>query len=273
VARPQHTVEPGPGFRASRLIDARYQLINQLGQGGMGSVYRVLDRLTGRVVTLKRLKVDVPDDASRTASEGRMALAREFQVLASLRHPNIISVLDYGFDEDQQPYFTMDLEENASTILEAGEGQPLAVQIELLVQTLRALLYLHRHGVIHRDLKPENIVVVKDQVKVLDFGLSVRRDGASAGGTDWAGTWLYMAPEICAVSRRPSSAASTRSACSRTSSSSACIRPRARRSPSTGPSSTRRCRVPTTRSTRGCGLSSPGSSRSGRTSGTATPRR
>src|SRR5262245_24372537 len=90
----------------------------------------------------------------------------------------------------------MDLEENARTILEAARAEPLAVQIELLVQTLRALVYLHRHGIIHRDLKPANILVVKDQVKVLDFGFSIRRKGSGTEGTEPAGTLLYMAPEL-----------------------------------------------------------------------------
>src|SRR5207244_2890265 len=133
----------------------------------MGSVHRALDRVTGSVVTLKRLRVG-SEPTLGDSREDRLMLAREFRVLASLRHPNIVSVLAYGFDEEHQPYFTMDLEEGGHTITEAGGGKPLALQVELLVQTLRALGYLHRHGIIHRDLKPANILVVHDQVKVLD---------------------------------------------------------------------------------------------------------
>ena len=173
-------------------IGARYQLINELGRGGMAAVYRVVDRLTGRVVTLKRLRLHGQPDTG--SAERRAALAEEFRLLASLRHPHIISVLDYGFDDDREPYFTMDLQENARTIIEAGTDQPLAVQVDLLVQTLRALVYLHRCGIIHRDLKPENILVVNGQVKVLDFGLSFSR--AIGGGLGWAGTPSYMAPEV-----------------------------------------------------------------------------
>ena len=190
-------VRPKP-LHVQRLIGARYQLINDLGRGATGSVHRVLDRLTGRVVTLKRVRLrDTPDSRSDDPwrSNERLTLAREFRVLSSLHHPNIISVLDYGFDE-QHPYLTMDLEENARTILEAARAEPLAMQVELLVQTLRALVYLHRHGVIHRDLKPENVLVVGDQVKVLDFGLSIRRDGFRMEDSEPAGTILYMAPEL-----------------------------------------------------------------------------
>ena len=108
-----------------------------------------------------------------------MVLAKEFSVLASLRHPNIISVLDYGFDNFGQPFFTMELLENAQPLLAAGRDRAQQAQVDLLVQILRALAYLHRRGVIHRDLKPDNVLVIDGQVKVLDFGLAFSRDVTS----------------------------------------------------------------------------------------------
>jgi tetratricopeptide (TPR) repeat protein len=183
--------DPAPGAR--RPLGGRYRVLNEIGRGGMGRVYRVLDHRTGRVVTLKRVLMPL-DLGDKDTREARLSLAAEFRLLASLRHPNIISVLDYGFDEYGEPYYTMDLAENARTIVEAGAPAPLAVQGDLLVQTLRALVYLHRHGIIHRDLKPPNILVVGDQVKLLDFGLALRRGTGEPG--EFAGTPLYMAPEI-----------------------------------------------------------------------------
>src|SRR5262249_54517974 len=126
----------------------------------------------------------------------RLLLAQEFGLLSSLRHPNIVSVLDYGFDDDRMPYFTMDLEEGGVPLTAAGAGQPLNVQVELLVQTLRAIAYLHRHGIIHRDLKPDNIIVVGSQVKVLDFGLSTSRQAVARNEAGWGGTVYYRAREI-----------------------------------------------------------------------------
>src|SRR5262245_54281407 len=129
------------------LIGGRYQLLNQLGQGGMGSAHRALDRLSGRVVILKRLNVTetVTMIERLSRAENRLALADEFRTLASLRHPNIVSVLDYGFDEARRPFFCMDLLENAQTIVDAGRDSPLFVRADLLVQLLRAMAYLHRH--------------------------------------------------------------------------------------------------------------------------------
>ena len=106
----------------------------------------------------------------------RLALTKEFRLLSSLRHPHIIKVLDYGFDDNLTPYYTMELLENPQTILEAGEGLNFGGKWRLIMQLLQALQYLHRRGVLHRDLKPDNVLVVEGQVKVLDFGLAGARE-------------------------------------------------------------------------------------------------
>ncbi len=194
----------------------RYRLAELLGSGGMGQVYRAVDRLTGEVVALKRLPPSLLGQSN--ALELRVALAHEFQALAGLRHPNIITVRDYGFSEsptptesstrfplssappiptmvvdaNTQPYFTMDLLYNPRTVVTAGQFLTITEQIQLLVPVLHALTYLHRRGTIHRDLKPGNILVSGRAVKVLDFGLA-----ALAGQRPpSAGTLRYMAPEL-----------------------------------------------------------------------------
>jgi tetratricopeptide (TPR) repeat protein len=184
----------------STLIGGRYRLLNQLGAGGMGAVYQALDLLTGQAVALKMVLAPTQQLQFASRSDGfdlHLALAQEFQALASLRHPYIIGVRDYGFTPDRQPYFSMDLLENARTIMEAGAGQPPTAQVNLLVQMLQALAYLHRRGIVHRDLKPSNVLVIKDEaaaatVKVVDFGLAmaVEHDGSTSG------TLAYMAPEV-----------------------------------------------------------------------------
>lgn len=197
TAQPMNTETP------VRTPGRRYTLYDPLGKGGMGVVYRATDRLTGREVALKRVLTDIDVlglNNSIALTDFRMALAREFKLSSSLRHPNIIQVLDYGFDSDQQPYFTMELLQNPQTILEASYNRPLTGKIDLLIQTLYALAYLHRRGIIHRDIKPANILVANNVVKVLDFGLSVMHGRQNQSQDDvvdtTAGTLAYMAPEI-----------------------------------------------------------------------------
>jgi serine/threonine protein kinase/tetratricopeptide (TPR) repeat protein len=182
---------------AQRLIGHRYRLGDLIGEGGMGAVYRAEDRLTGQTVALKRVSASGLAFSELVSFDDsvdiRRMLAREFQTLAALRHPNIISVLDYGFDSERQPYFTMDLLTEARTLLEAGANRPLQEQIGLLNQALQALTFLHRRGIIHRDLKPSNILVRDRQVKVLDFGLAAPNHEHSAA---ISGTLAYIPPEI-----------------------------------------------------------------------------
>jgi eukaryotic-like serine/threonine-protein kinase len=194
------------------LIDNRYQLLSPLGSGGMGAVYRAYDRLTGQILALKQVTIEGNslEFASQPTVSGtldyRLSLAQEFKTLATLRHPHIISVLDYGFTTPQdgserQPFFTMDLLQNVRTILRAGRHFPLQKQIDFLIQTLHALAYLHRRGIIHRDLKPDNVLVVEDEhVKVLDFGLAIGHDQIDErvrrGSSQIAGTLAYLAPEV-----------------------------------------------------------------------------
>ena len=186
-----------------QFINNRYRLMALIGKGGMGEIYRAYDRLTGSNVALKRVTVDT--GRLQYATQGntddyRLNLAQEFRTLANVRHPNIISVLDYGFDAQRQPFFTMELLENAQTLLAYGIDKPLKQQLHLLEQTLLALIYLHRRGIIHRDLKPDNVLVVEGQVKLLDFGLAVARDAQTTEETSTesdalAGTLAYISPE------------------------------------------------------------------------------
>src|SRR5215207_910562 len=100
------------------IIGNRYQLLEELGRGGMGVVYRAQDRLTGDIIAIKRVNAPLIhfELAENDSTDFRLGLAQEFRVLATIRHPNIISVIDYGFDQEQQPYYTMELLTNAKSI-------------------------------------------------------------------------------------------------------------------------------------------------------------
>ncbi len=193
-------MKPLPGID---FMEKRYILREQIGEGGMGTVFRATDRLVGQDVALKRVTARQEQLSFQSQSQSinlTVALANEFQTLASFRHPNIVSVLDYGFDTSQQPFFTMDLLDNPQTIIEKAKDLTLSNRFELLMQLMQALNYLHRRGVLHRDLKPGNVLVVDDKVKVLDFGLAISHDYSvnkeNLESEEIVGTLDYIAPEV-----------------------------------------------------------------------------
>src|SRR5688500_18442983 len=182
----------------TNILGNRYQIDDVLGQGGMGIVYRATDRLTGQSIALKRVLSKAQDLVFSSRSEGiniKLALAKEFRMLSSLRHPNIISVLDYSFDQERQPFFTMELVENPRTILDEGKDTPIGDQLNHVSQILQTIAYLHRRNIIHSDVKPSNVLVQAGQARVLDFGLSVTAD-SNKEGSGTTGTLAYLAPEV-----------------------------------------------------------------------------
>lgn len=185
-------------MRTLEIINNRYILQEKLGQGAMGTVYQAIDRLTKETIVLKRVNTSNEQEGSTqamTTGDLRLAMAEEFRHLSALHHVNIVTVMDYGFDEEKNPYFTMLYLAEAQDIVTAAREKPRQIRLSYLIQVLQALSYVHRHGIIHRDLKPSNILVHNGQVKVLDFGLAVNAEMAQGR----AGSLYYMAPEIISI--------------------------------------------------------------------------
>lgn len=170
------------------LLQSRYRLDAELGQGGMGIVYRAHDTLLDRAVAVKLLT-----DAGLGA-EGRARLLREARAAARLNHPNIVGVYDAG-EAENQPFIVMELVEGES--LYAQWPIPLENVVGLAEQICAALDHAHTHGIVHRDLKLENILLTPDGViKLTDFGLA--RSVASRLTSEglMLGTVFYLAPEL-----------------------------------------------------------------------------
>ena len=171
-------------------IANRYKIIEELGKGGMGVVYRVVDPLNPtRQIALKsiRRKLVQPELIDRFKAE--------FRVLTSLQHPNVAAAYDFESLPGSEVYFfTMEFVEGRNILL-ATEGASWQQIVNLLIQVCRALSYVHSRKLIHYDIKPGNVLVGDEgQVKVLDFGLAAVK---SIGPGEWrGGTPGYMASEL-----------------------------------------------------------------------------
>ncbi len=169
--------------------EERYAILNELGRGGMGVVYRAVDARLERDVAIKVLRTTSPEEAARLEQEAKAA--------ATLSHPGIVTVFD--FEAGFGGYFI---------VMECVRGEPLdrllrtdPARIQrtlgpLLFRLADAVAYAHTHNVIHRDLKPGNVLLTDDgKVKVLDFGIAARLGSGEGTQAGVCGTPFYMAPE------------------------------------------------------------------------------
>jgi serine/threonine protein kinase/Tol biopolymer transport system component len=180
-----------------------YEIVEPLGAGGMGEVYRARDTRLGRDVAIKVLPAHVADQP-----EARQRFEREARLVSSLNHPNICVLHDIG-QQDGIDFLVMEYLEGETLAARLRKGPlPLAQALEYGVQITMALAEAHKRGVFHRDLKPGNIMLTKTGAKLLDFGLAKLARAEVAPGAEQAtmsealtgqgtilGTLPYMAPE------------------------------------------------------------------------------
>ncbi|MES1173773.1 MAG: protein kinase [Myxococcales bacterium] len=187
------------------LIGGRYRLEHHLGEGGMGTVWSAVHTVTHRVVAMKFLK-----DSVRERADLRQRFLREAATASSLKHPNVVEILDVFDFEDASPVMVMEHLRGETLGSKLARDQRLSMEetAALLLPVVSAVGTAHAQGIVHRDLKPDNLFLADQpagvKVKVLDFGIAkltaeyYRNRGMSALLTDagaMLGTPYYMAPE------------------------------------------------------------------------------
>jgi serine/threonine protein kinase/tetratricopeptide (TPR) repeat protein len=171
---------------------SHYRIVEKLGEGGMGEVYRAHDERLDRPVAVKVLR-QLGEDEDR-----RERFRREARAAARTNHPHVCQIYEVGEDEGR-PFLVMELLEGQSLDARLIQGPlPPGEALEVMSQTLSALGELHARGIVHRDLKPSNLFLTAHGVKLLDFGLARHLDaqqGALTVSGLLVGTPFYMAPE------------------------------------------------------------------------------
>ncbi|MGE5452970.1 MAG: serine/threonine-protein kinase [Acidobacteriota bacterium] len=174
----------------------KYAIEGVVGSGAMGMVYRAVDPVIQRPVALKtihRSLLDADDAAVSIAARFR----NEAQAAGRLSHPGIVSIYEYG-EEEQTAFIAMEYVEgqDLSKVLAATPALSEPVLLQVMDQLLAALDYAHQQGVWHRDIKPANLIVTRSgQLKITDFGIARIRDASLTQVTSTIGTHGYMAPE------------------------------------------------------------------------------
>jgi serine/threonine protein kinase len=186
-------------FSPGQVLDDRYEIVALLAEGGMGAVYRARRTLLGDEVAIKIVRGD------HTGPGPRDRFFRESRASARLRHPNIVSILDFNVDDENHPFLVMELLNGLSVRDEIiSRGRLDLAEVQQIVPPLcAALQFAHDLGIVHRDLKPANIVfhdfAAGERVyKLVDFGLANLRDTDETrltGPHEFLGTIAYASPE------------------------------------------------------------------------------
>jgi len=184
-------------FSAGLVLDGRYRLERPLGQGGMGMVWVGHQLALGREVAIKSIRPGRPQDDAR--------LEREARLLATVRHPAIVQIFDFGRTPEGLGYVVMELVQGPSLEARCVSTGPLRCDeaVGLLVPLLDGLAAVHAAGIVHRDIKPANIVLAHEEpegarrvvAKLLDFGIARNDEIALTLEGVLVGTPAYMAPE------------------------------------------------------------------------------
>ncbi|HEY0638592.1 MAG TPA: serine/threonine-protein kinase, partial [Pseudonocardiaceae bacterium] len=182
------------------LVGGRYRLVERIGAGGMGVVWRAVDELLGRTVAVKELVLAPGQDEAAT-EDARQRVLREGRLAARLHHPNAIAVFDVAL-HGGSPWLVMEYLPSRTLAAELATHGPLAPQRAAAIghQLADALTAAHAAGIVHRDVKPGNVLLADEPeqlAKLTDFGISRAADDVTITRTGvLTGTPAYLAPEV-----------------------------------------------------------------------------
>ena len=173
----------------------RYNIIGELGQGAMGTVYKAVDPLIDRIVAIKTINLSLAMDEK---DEYESRFYQEAKAAGRLSHPNIVTIYDVG-KSGEIAYIAMEFLQGRELrdVLNDGKRMPVEQVINVVAQVAQGLAYAHEHGIVHRDVKPSNIMIVRDgHVKITDFGIARMASAAVRTQTGMVlGSPKYMSPE------------------------------------------------------------------------------
>jgi eukaryotic-like serine/threonine-protein kinase len=171
-----------------------YQILDELGQGGMGTVYRARDLVLERIVAVKVLH----PEHTRAPADGGSRFLNEARAIARLSHPAIVSVYEFSNADPASVFIAMEYVEGVTIeeYVRCREHEDVALTLDLIGQLLSGLGYAHERGVVHRDIKPSNLLVTPEgRLKITDFGIAKLDTLKHTQTGVMIGTPAYMAPE------------------------------------------------------------------------------
>ena len=172
----------------------RYEILDEVGQGAMGTVYRARDPLIERTVAIKTVPIA---QLQQDGADAEPRFLREAQSAGRLSHPNIVTIYDVG-EADELAYIAMEYLPGATLRDLMNKGpMPLDLVLDTAMQMAEALAFAHEHGVIHRDIKPANVVVTghRGRIKLTDFGIAHLANSGHTQAGQMLGSPRYMSPE------------------------------------------------------------------------------
>jgi eukaryotic-like serine/threonine-protein kinase len=171
----------------------RYQILERVGRGGMGVLYRGFDPILDREVAIKVMLADFSEDTEQM----RPRFYREAKAVAKLQHRNIVTIFEFA-EENQQPHIVMEFLRGLPLSTRMEQKPPLTLddKLDVVAQLCNGLGYAHTQGIVHRDVKPANVFILEDgTVKLLDFGIAKLATSTLTRQGDVVGSAPYMSPE------------------------------------------------------------------------------